>query len=82
MTVNTTECNSPTSPTSVVMQLCSQYMEPLHKFKNFGIINPGAQRSEEVVSYPNLLFGSDTRTPQIRIKFLLETLQTSEKKIY
>ncbi len=80
MAVNTTECNSPTSPSSVVMQLCSQYMEPLHKVKNFGIINPGAQWSKEVVSLPNLLFGSDTRTPQIRIKFYWKLFKLVRKR--
>ncbi len=78
--VNTTECNSPTSPSSVVMQLCSQYMGPLHKVKNFGMINPGAQRSKEVVSLPNLLFGSDTRTPQITIKFYWKLFELVRKR--
>jgi hypothetical protein len=80
MAVNTTECNSPTSSSSVVMQLCSQYMEPLHKVKNFGIINPGAQRSEEVVSLPNLLFGSDTKTPKIMIKFYWNLFELARKR--
>ncbi len=80
MTVNTTEFNSPSSPTSVVMQLCSQYMEPLHKVKNSRIINLGAQRSKEVVSLPDLLFGSDTTTPQITIKFYWKLFELVRKR--
>ncbi len=80
MAVNSTECNSPTSLSSVVMQLCSQYMEPLHKVKNFGIINQGAQQSKEVVSLPDLLFGSDTRTPQITIKFYWKLFKLVRKR--
>jgi hypothetical protein len=78
--VNTTECNSPISPSSLVMQICSQYMEPLHKVKNFGIINPDAQWREEVVSLPNLLFGSDTRTPLTTINFYWKLFELVRKR--
>jgi hypothetical protein len=61
-TVNNTEFNSPSSPGSVVVQLCSQYKEPLHRVKNFGISYSGAQQSEEVVSLPNLVLFSSSQT--------------------
>ncbi len=37
--VNTTQFNSPSSPSSFVMQLCPQYMEPLVKVEKFKINN-------------------------------------------
>ncbi len=81
MAVNTTECDSPTSPSSGVMQICFQYMEPLHKVKNFGIlINPGAQWSKEVVSLPDSLFGNDTKIPQITIKFYWKLFKLVRKR--
>jgi hypothetical protein len=67
--VNMTQLNSPSSPSSFVMQLCPQYMEPLVKVKKFGITNSGTLQSKEIVSLPNMFLSSDTTTPTITIKF-------------
>ena len=65
--VNTSEYSSPSCPSFVFMQLCPQYLEPLHKITKFGI--SVHQRNKEIVSVPNLLCGSDPTTQQIMIKF-------------
>ena len=82
VTVNNTEFNSPSSPGSVVVQLCSQYMEPLHRVKNFGISNSGAQRSKEVVSLPNLVLfsNSQTTTFPIMTKFYWKLFELLRKR--
>jgi hypothetical protein len=55
-------------------------MEPLHKVKNFGITNPGALQSKDIVSLPNLLCASDTTTPQITIKFYWKLFELMRKR--
>jgi hypothetical protein len=39
VTVNTSEYRSPSCPSSVFMQLCPQYLEPLHNVTKFGILS-------------------------------------------
>jgi hypothetical protein len=60
------------------MQLCLQYLEPLHKVTKFGI--SGHQKNKEIVSVPNLLCGSDPTTQQIMIKFDWEFFEQMRKR--
>ncbi len=79
--VNTSKYSSPSCPSSVFMQLCPQYMEPLHKVTNFGVnISRSYQRNEEIVSIPNLLCGSKPTTQQIMIKFHWQVFERMRKR--
>jgi hypothetical protein len=78
--VNTKQFNSPSSPSSFIMQLCPQYMEPLVKVKKFGITNLGTLQSKEIVSLPNMFLSSDTTTPTITIKFYWKLFELMRKR--
>jgi hypothetical protein len=66
--------------TSFIMQIHPQHMEPLHRVKDFGLNKLSIQESEEVVSLPNLLCGSDMSTPHIKIMFNLKVFELMRKR--
>ena len=80
VTVNMIQFNSPSSPSSLVMQSCPHYMEPLVKVKKFGITNAATLQSKEVVSLWNTLCASDTTTPHITIKFHSKLFELMTKR--
>jgi hypothetical protein len=79
--VNTLKYSSPSFQSSVFMQLCPQYMEPLHKVTKFEInISRSHQRNEEIVSIPNSLCGSEPTTQLITIKFYWQVFEGMRKE--
>ena len=63
------------------MHLCSQYLEPIHKIKKFGIMSPGTNQADETVSVPNLLFCSNkTIPPPIHVKFHWKLFELMRKR--
>jgi hypothetical protein len=79
VTVKTTQSSS----TCFMMQIHPQHMEPLHRVKEFGVLNLnllGIQQSEEIVSLPNLLYGSDISTPYIKIKMNFKVFELMRKR--
>jgi len=76
VTVKTTQSIS-------TLQIHPQHMEPLHRVKEFGVLKLnllGIQQSEEIVSLPNLLYGSDMSTPYIKIKMNFKVFELMRKR--
>jgi hypothetical protein len=80
VTLNTIQFNSPKSPSSLVMQLHPQYLEPLVKMKQFGITNAGTLQSEEIILLRNTLCASGTTRPCITIKFYSKLFKLMRKR--
>jgi hypothetical protein len=68
------------TPSSLVMQLYPQYMEPLVKMKKFGITNAGTLQNKDIVSLRNTLCASDTTSPHITIKFYSKLFELTRKR--
>jgi hypothetical protein len=78
--VSTSKYSSPSCVSSVLMQLCPQYMEPLHKVTKFGIHTSSHQSNEEIVSLPNLLCGNEPTTQQIWIQFHWQVFEQTRER--
>jgi hypothetical protein len=72
--------NSPNLTCAYAMHLCSQYLEPLHKIKKFGITTPGTNQVDQTVLLPNLLFCSNTTISPINIKFHWKLFELMRKR--
>jgi len=80
VTLNSSQFSSPSTPSSLVMQLYPQYMEPLAKMKKFGITIGGTLQTDEIVSLPNTLCASDTTRPHLKIKFYSKLFELMRKR--
>ena len=80
VTLNSSQFSLPSTPSSLVMQLYPQYMEPLAKMKKFGITIGGTLQTDEIVSLPNTLCASDTTRPHLKIKFYSKLFELMRKR--
>ena len=66
---------------SIVMQLYPHYMEPITKFKKFGIKKIKSMQCEEIiVSLPNHFYVSDSSSPTLQIKFYPRLFELMRKR--
>jgi hypothetical protein len=75
-----TQVCSATASSFIVMKSYPHYMEPMVKFKKFGIKKFNSMKCNEIVSLPNHLYPSVTSSPLLQIKFYPRIFELMRKK--